>query len=201
MTRVRIAQVLAVLAALSVLGTGTVAATRWAGDDDVRPADATQPPSPLRVRDPRTGASFEVPAVGWRVEDRQVRIYYTDRAGHPVAVVRGPAVFRSGYCAARPDGSNRAFAGFTRQDFDTWVDALGRELVRTGSQVRLADGTEAALSWARVDPGPDGPCAAPEVYVAMVRAGAVRAVLVADTRARGTLPERQVEDVLTSLRL
>lgn len=200
MTRVRIAQVLAVLAALSVLGTGVVAAGQRSDEEDARPGGHAEAPAPLIVRDPRTGATVEVPALGWRVEDREVRIYYTDRAGDPVAVVRGPAVFRSGYCAARPDGSNRAFAGFTRQGFDTWVDALGRELARTVSQVRLADGTEAALSWARVDPGPDGPCAAPEVYVAMVRAGAVRAVLVADTRARGTLPERQVEAVLTSLR-
>ena len=81
MTRVRIAQVLAVLAALSVLGTGTVAAIRWAGDDRARPGDATEPPAPLSVRDPRTGAAFEVPAAEWRVSDREVRIYYADEEG------------------------------------------------------------------------------------------------------------------------
>jgi hypothetical protein len=201
MTRLRIAQVLAVLAALSVLGTGTVAATRWAGDDGAGPGDATEPLAPLSVRDPRTGATFEVPAAEWRIADRGVRIYYADEAGRPVAVVRGPAVFRPGYCAARPQDSNRAFAGFTRQSFQAWREALGRVEGETTSRVTLADGTAAVLRWARVDQAASGPCQAPEAYVAMVRAGTVRVVLVADSGAPGTLPEERIEQILRSLRL
>ncbi len=204
MTRVRIAQVLAVLAALAVLGTGVLAAAVGRGEGDDHDAGPERPggqPAPLVVDDPRTGATFEVPAAGWRVEDRAVRVFYTDDAGQPVAVVRGPAVFHPGYCAARPKGSNRGFAGFTRQDFDAWVGALGRASSGAASRVALADGTAASLRWARVDLATTGPCAAPEAYVAMVRAGDVRVVLVADAGAPGTLPEQQVEAILRSLRL
>ena len=153
------------------------------------------------VRDPRTGATFEVPGAGWRVEDPEIRIYYADEADRPVAVVRGPAVYRPGYCEEHPNGSNRAFAGFTQQDFGAWLGGLGSADTGTGRRVTLPDGTAAQLRWARVDPAVPGPCAAAEVYVAMVRAGDVRVVLVADTGAPGTLPEEQVEAILTSLRL
>lgn len=206
MTRVRIAQVLAVLAALSVLGTGTVAATRWAGDDDTRPADATQPPAPLRVRDPRTGASFEVPVLGWRVAGPAVRIYYADDAGRATAVVRGPAIYRSGYCAADPRDSNRAFVGFTLQRFDDWVDGVvdGRSTWSTGvshERVRLTDGTRGRLSWVGLALDRGGPCSAPGLEVAMVEAHGVRVVLVRDTAVDDELPHAEVEQVLTSLRL
>ncbi|HYF72914.1 MAG TPA: hypothetical protein VD864_08830 [Nocardioides sp.] len=202
MTRLRIAQVLAVLAALAVLGTAGVALAQWGGDDADRPPDRPPgEPAPLVVRDPRTGATVEVPGSGWRVEDRRVRIYYTDEAGRPVAVVRGPAVFRPGYCAADPASSNRGFVGFTRQPFEAWVGALGSPEGETVDRVTLAGGTRAQLRWARVDQAAPGPCAAPQVYVAMVRAGDVRVVLVADSGTPGTLPEEQVEAILAGVRL
>lgn len=206
MTRVRIAQVLAVLAALSVLGTGTVAAIRWAGDDDARPGDATAPPAPLSIRDPRTGATLEVPGTEWRVADREVRIYYADEAGRPLAVVRGPALYRPGYCAADPENSNRGFVGFTRQGFDDWVDGVvqGRSTWSTGvshERVRLADGTRARLSWVGLALDRGGPCSAPGVEVAMAETRGVRVVLVRDTTVDDELPHDQVEEILASLRL
>src|SRR5690242_17517765 len=110
MTRVRVATVLGVVALMCVVGTAAVAMTRPTDDEAAT----------LSVS--RGGASFEVPAEGWQVEDRDVRIYYTDDRDRPLAVVRGPAVYDAGYCGT---GSNRAFAGFTRQGLDAWVRALG----------------------------------------------------------------------------
>ncbi|WP_296603407.1 hypothetical protein [Nocardioides sp.] len=206
MSRVRIAQVLGVLAALSVLGTGGVAASQWAEDDDTRSGDAAQRPEPVTVRDQRTGATFEVPAGGWRVADPEVRVYYADDAGRATAVVRGPALYRSGYCEADPQDSNRAFVGFTRQGFDDWVDGVvdGRSTWSTGvahETVRLADGTRGRLSWVGLALDRGGPCSAPGVEVAMVEAGGVRLVLLRDTTVDDELPHEQVEEILTSLRL
>jgi hypothetical protein len=200
MNRQRLAVVLGVVAVLAVLGTAAVAIARH-GDDGGRVPVSVDPRGTLTVHDPATGAEFEVPGGRWQVEGRSVRIYYTDERDRPVAVVRGPAVYRASYCTEQPKGSNRAFAGFTREEFDTWVEAIGTAASETDSQVTLADGTAAQLQWARVDPADSGPCAAPQVYVAMVRSGEVRVVLVADTGEPGTLPEGQVETILTSLRL
>src|SRR4051794_20815197 len=116
MTRVRVAAVLAVVAVLSVLTTAAVAT--YTGD---RGGDADPPAVPVLTVS-SGGASFEVPADGWQVEDPAVRIYYPGPRGRPVATVRGPAVYRAGYCGK---GSNQAFAGFTRQGIDAWVGALG----------------------------------------------------------------------------
>jgi hypothetical protein len=201
MTRLRVASALAVVAVLAVLGGSAVA--WWSRDDQAGP-HADDPPDMLTVRDPATGASFVVPAGGWRVQDRSVRIYYTDARGRPVAVVRGPAVFRPGYCSARPRGSNRAFAGFTRDSFAAWVGALSAEGGQrtTGVDrraVELADGTPARLSRVGLFVGERGACAAAAVEVAMVEAGGVRVVLVRDDAERGALAGDQVEPVLRSL--
>lgn len=212
MTRLRIAQLLAVVAALAVLGTATLAAVTVVGSPGEEPEAEVRTgtpgaarPAPLVVRDPGTGARFEVPGEDWRVQDRAVRIYYEDAAGHPLAVVRGPAVFRPGYCAARPDDSNRGFAGFTRQRLRSWLAGLtpdggawaaGVDHERT----RLADGTRARVSRASVFLGDRGPCAAQAVEVAMVEAGDVRVVVVSDWGAPGTLTRDEVDAVLASLR-
>ena len=206
MTRVRIAQVLAVLAALSVLGTGVVAAGQRSDEEDARPGGQAEAPAPLSVRDPRTGATVEVPAGGWRVAGPAVRIYYADDTGRPTAVVRGPAIYRSGYCAADPKDSNRAFVGFTRQRFDDWVDGVvdGRSTWSTGvshERVRLTDGTRGRLSWVGLALDRGGPCSAPGVEVAMVEAHGVRVVLVRDTTVDDELPHDEVEEILASLRL
>src|ERR1700712_2177045 len=111
MTRTRLAFVLGAVAVLAVLATAAVALTTYVGDDSA---------DPLVVRDPATGARFEVPAEGWEVRGQRSRIYYADDAGRPTAVVTGPAVFRDGYCEADPGDSNRGFAGFTRQSFGSW---------------------------------------------------------------------------------
>ncbi|HEY0948796.1 hypothetical protein, partial [Nocardioides sp.] len=174
------------------------------GVDEV--AGARDRPAPLVVRDARSGASFEVPATDWRVEDRDVRIYYADDAGRPVAVVRGPAVFRSGYCAERPRDSNRGFAGFTRQGFRAWVGGIthGRGTWTTGTsheRIRLADGTTGRLTRLGLALDRGGPCAALGVEVAMVESGGVRVVLVRDTAVDDELPTDDVEEVLASLRL
>ena len=208
MTRLRTAQLLAVVATLAVLGTTTVAVGQWAGDgaQDAPSERAGGRPDPLVVRDPRTGATFEVPGTGWRAQDPDVRIYYADGAGRPVAVVRGPAVFRPGYCTAQPQDSNRGFAGFTRQGFRAWVDGIsrGRGTWTTGvdhERVELADGTTARLSRVGLALDRGGPCAAPGVEVVMAEAGEVRVVLVRDTTVDDELPDAEVEEVLTSLRL
>ena len=210
MTRLRIAQLLAVVAALAVLGTAALAVLRWPGDDDAEAGTGAGPgaardPAVLVVRDPGTGATFEVPGGDWRVRDRAVRIYYEDDAGHPVAVVRGPAVFRPGYCAARPDASNRGFAGFTRQPLRSWLAGLAPEGGAWTAGVdhertRLADGTPARLSRTSVFLGDRGPCGAQAVEVAMAEAGDVRLVVVSDRGEPGTLAREEVDAVLASLR-
>ena len=210
MTRLRIAQLLAVVAALAVLGTAALAVATvagWPGDDDAAagPRDEAQRPPALVVRDPGTGATFEVPGAHWRVQDRAVRIYYEDDAGRPLAVVRGPAVFRSGYCAARPEDSNRGFAGFTRQRMRSWLAGLTPEggAWTAGvdhERIRLADGTPARLSRTSVFLEDRGRCGAQAVEVAMAEAGDVRLVVVSDWGEPGTLSREDVDAVLASLR-
>jgi hypothetical protein len=204
MDRLRVASALAVVAVLAVLAATAVAVVAYVVRDDgpAKPAPGGHDPAPtLTIRDPASGATFAVPSRRWRVEERRVRIFYADDAGRPVAVVRGPAVYRAGYCSQRPRDSNRAFAGFTRDPFGAWVAALGSERMRTVQDLTLPDGTAARLSWARVDPDAAGPCAAPQVDVAMIRARDVRVVLVSDTGAPGTLGDEQVEPILRSLAL
>jgi hypothetical protein len=180
MSRTRVATVLGVVAVLSVLATAAVAVTRNDGEES--------DPELLTVS--ADGASFEVPADGWQVEDRSVRIYLTDARDRPVAVVRGPAVFNAGYCGK---GSNQAFAGITRQGIDAWVGALGepgrvdRETVGSASITRVEVEVEAG-----------GPCSVTEAEVAMVEVGDVRVVLVQDA---GALQDEDVEQVLLSLEL
>ncbi len=204
MTRQRVAIALGIVAVLAVLGTVAVAISTYGGaDDPTDPATATS--DPLVVHDPASGASFEVPADGWTVRDAQTRIYYDDAAGDPVAVVRGPAVFRDGYCAARPRGSTRAFAGFTQQPFEDWQGGLtrGQSFTSTGvdrGPVRLADGSRATLSRVSLFLHADhDPCTAGAVELAMVEAGDVRVVLVRDDVEPGTLLRQAVEPILTSL--
>lgn len=210
MTRVRLAAGLAVVATLAVLATAVVAITTYAGRDGAPDPGTIRPVDPVVVHDPATGASFEVPgASGWRVRGRGVRIYYADPDGRAAAVVRGPAVFRPGYCPARPEGSNRGFAGFTRQGFHAWADALARSTGSGGhwttgvdrTDVVLPDGTAARMTTSDVFRGGGGACAAPGVAIGMVSAGGVRVVLVRDTTATGTLSDEEAAAVLTSLRL
>ena len=198
MTRARVALVLGVVAALAVVVTAGVAVATYLRDDD--PAVA----GPLVVIDPTSGARFEVPGTGWEVRGARSRIFYEDARGRPTAVVTGPAVYRDGYCADEPGDSNRGFAGFTDQSFDAWVEGLtgGRGTWTTGNarqEVVLADGTTGALQWTGLLGG-EGRCAAEGVEVAMVRAGDVRAVLVADTGEPGTLSHDEIVEILTSLR-
>lgn len=207
MDRLRVAAGLGVVASLAVVATvAVVVVSLTRGDGPRATAGPGEPAGRLVVRDPRSRASFDVPAEGWRVEGPRVRIFYTDERDRPMAEVRGPAVYRAGYCAARPRGSNRAFAGFTRQRFGAWVAAIrpGRGSWSTGvhrEAVRLADGTRARLLRSGLFLGGGGPCAADGVEVAMVRVGSVRVVLVRDSGERGGLPDRVVDRVLSSLRL
>jgi hypothetical protein len=207
-TRRRLATVLAVLAGLMIVGTTAAAVASYLQ----RPiATATHDDPSVVVCDPHTGASYVVPAV-WTVEDRRVRIWYADAAGRPAALVRGPAVYREGYCAAWPARSNRGFAGFTRQDFDTWASALARSVglgrwradASTG-ELTLSDGHTAVLRSAVLRDRRGGRCSAPGVAVSMVSTSAdgrpVRLVLVRDTAAEGTLSDREAIGILSTLRL
>jgi hypothetical protein len=199
MTRVRLAVVLGVVAALAVVTTVAVAVATYRGDD--RKPDA----EPLVVADPQTGASFEVPAEDWEVRGSRSRIFYEGGGGQRVAEVTGPAVYDDGYCAERPGDSNRGFAGFTEQSYEAWLDALSgrRGAWTTGDQrdrVVLADGTPAMLRWTGLMGG-EGECAATGIEVAMVQAGHVRAVLVADSGDEGTLSHDDVRRILLTLRV
>lgn len=179
MTRARVATVLGVIAVLCVIGTAAVALTR---PDDEEAA------AMLSVS--RGGASFEVPADGWQVVDRDVRIFYADGLGRPAAVVRGPAVFHAGYCGK---GSNQAFAGFTEEPLAAWTRALGDAGPVDRQQVEV-DGTDATVRRVTVSVDAHGRCSAPEVEVSMIEAGGVRVVLVRDAGVVG-------DDLLTSLEL
>jgi hypothetical protein len=160
----------------------------------------------LAVVDPSTGASLRVPADEWHVRGELSRIAYT-MANDDRVVAWGPAVFREGYCTGNP-GSFRAFAGFTREEFGDWVDGVTGEgrmhLVEPGSgigeAVDLDDGTAATLTWSVVEPEP-GPCPAPRAEIAMVTAGGVNAVVVADTGGPGLLSREDMERILLTLEL
>lgn len=188
MSRTRVAAVLGVVAVLCVVATAAVA---------VSTRDETEPaPAPAALTVSSGGSSFEVPAEDWKVEDPAVRVFYADDEGRPVAVVRGPAVYRAGYCGK---GSHQGFAGFTDQGFDAWVDALGEPHSTGADEVTLGDGADASLEWARVAQPAGDRCAAAEVYVAMLRADDVRVVLVADAGEPGALDEAAVRSILLSV--
>ena len=192
MSRPRTAIMLAVVAVLAVVATVVVA---------LRTRDEAVTTGPPLVRtdvrvvaDPTSGARFEVPAGDWEVRGRRARVYYADDRGRPTVVVHGPAVFRAGYCTDQPRGSSQAFAGFTRQPFDAWVDTIG------GVQEQSTEGgvRRAVLRRAVLRPRVPGPCAAAEVDLAMVTSHGVRVVLVADA---GALGADEVDTVLGSLEL
>ena len=117
MTRARVAVALAVLASLAVVATVVVAVVTRAGGDGGTPGPTPgqtsgpatgSAPTGTTVTDRRSGARFTVSAEGWSVRGPRTRIYYADDHGRPVAAVRGPAVFRPGYCAAHPRGFRQA---------------------------------------------------------------------------------------------
>jgi hypothetical protein len=192
MTRVRLAVVLGTLAAVAVLVTVALAVATYVGGDE--PAGAHV------VTDPESGASFEVPGESWEVRGPRSRIYYADAQGQPTAVVSGAAVYRDGYCAEQPGDSNRGFAGFTDQGFGSWRASLGEAVGdEHHDPVELADGSPATLRWVRIAGG-SGACAAAGVELAMVSAGDVRVVLVADAGEDDTLGHDQIVRVLSSLR-
>ena len=232
MTLSRLATGLAVLAVLAVLGT-TVAAVAAYTHRDAGPA-AGAAPAPPRPGPAFAGGRFlrgggarvEVPAPadGWTRMGGDVVVYYVDRRGDPAVGVRGPAVFRDGYCARRPGGSNRGFVGFARATSGVSVraanTALGRRWVRavaldgdlrTSSPhtplrtrpLTLADGTTAvrSTSWIRV--ADRGPCGAPEVVVTLVSVGTGRRVatlvMVRDAGVRGALPAGLADRILGTL--
>lgn len=202
MTRTRLAVVLGVVAALAVLTTTGVAVATHLRDDEVGKA---VPAAPLRVEDPGSGAWLEVPAAGWRVRPADRRIYYEDGEGRTVAEVRGPAVFREGYCEAEPRGSYRAFAGFTRQPWGAWLDGLtgGDGTWSTGvtrEDVTLADGTRARVRWTGLMAAAGGRCPASGIMLAMVRVGDVHAVVVADAPEADSLEPDEVVRILATLR-
>ncbi|MFC7494614.1 MULTISPECIES: hypothetical protein [unclassified Nocardioides] len=192
MTRTRLAAVLGVVAVLAVVATGAIAVATRDGDEPGRAGSVV-------VTDPESGASFQVPGMGWRLRAADSRISYG-----PVHV-DGPALLDEGYCKAQPKGSFRALAGFTDQSFDAWVSGVmgGAPTVSTGTSaedVVLADGTPATFRWTGLL-GPEGPCAASGIEVAMIRAGDVRAVVVADSGDAGTLSPEKVPEILLTLSL
>jgi len=198
MNRNRVALALAVVAVLAVAGTAVLAVRTRGGEHPATTAE------PLVVTDPGSGASFEVPGKSWELRGPRSRIYYEDEAGRPSAVVTGPAVYRDGYCAEQPGDSNRGFAGFTDQPFEAWVASLSDDdgAWSTGDvreETVLADGTAATYRWTGLLGG-GGTCAATGIEVAMVQAGDVRAVLVADSGDEGTLSHDEVRRILLTLR-
>ncbi|WP_028644858.1 hypothetical protein [Nocardioides sp. URHA0020] len=196
MTRVRVALLMGTVAVLAVLATAALAVTTYVADDRAPAAPAARP---LVVRDPATGARFEVPGRLWEVRGERSRIYLADDSGRPTAVVTGPAVYRDGYCEEQPGDSNRGFAGFTDGSFDAWRASLGGSGEAHRGRIDLADGSAASLRWV-LAPGGTGPCAAARVELAMVSAGDVRVVLVADAGEGDTLAHADIVRVLSSLR-
>lgn len=197
MTRTRLAVVLGVVATLAVAATTVLYVVR---DDPDRP-----PPATLRIVDPRSGAWLEVPSADWRLRGPDRRIFYEDERGRAVAEVRGPAVYREGYCAADPDGSYRGFAGFTRQGWDAWLAGLagGGPAWTTGvarEEVTLADGSRTTVRWTGLMARASGPCPTSGVMLAMLRVGDLRAVVVADAPEVDSLDPDEVLRILASLR-
>jgi hypothetical protein len=198
MTRVRLAVALGAVAVLAIVATAAVAVSTYVGDDSSPVAE------PLVVRDPVSGASFEVPGEDWAVRGPRSRIYYEDDRGRPTAVVAGAAVYRDGYCDEQPGDSNRGFAGFTDQPFGAWMKSLtdGGGTWTTGEsrqEVVLADGTTGTLRWTALFGG-DGACTPAGIELAMVAAAGVRVVLVADSGEKDTLSHEQIVEILSSLR-
>ena len=194
MTRVRLAVVLGAVAVLAVLATVAVAVATYLRDDGSAPASG-----PLVVRDLGSGARFEVPAERWRVHDPDERISYGDVS------VAGPAVLDEGYCRNEPEGSFRAVAGFTDASFGAWVRGVtGGSSISTGTsreQVALDDGTAATYLWTGLMAPAGTSCPASGIEVAMVRAGGVRALIVADSLDEETLTHDDVRRILLSLEL
>ena len=232
MTLSRLASGLAVLAVLAVLGTTVAAVAAYTHRDDAGPvAGAPAPPRPGHAftggRFLRGGgARVEVPppADGWTRTRGDVVVYYVDRRGDPAVGVRGPAVFRDGYCARRPGGSNRGFVGFARPATGVSVatanTALGRRWVRAVAldgdlrtsrphtplrtdRLTLADGTTAVRSVSRIRVADHGPCGAPEVVVTLVSLDAggrvATLVMVRDAEVRGALADGLADRILGTL--
>lgn len=232
MTLSRLASGLAVLAVLAVLGTTVTAVAAYTHRDDAGPvAAAPAGPRPGHAfaggRFLRGGgARVEVPAPadGWTRKGGDVVVYYVDRRGDPAVGVRGPAVFRDGYCARRPGGSNRGFVGFARPATGVSVraanTALGRRWVRavaldgdlrTSSPhtplrtrpLTLADGTPAVRSTSRIRVADRRPCGAPEVVVTLVSVetgGRVATVvMVRDAGVHGALSNGLADRILGTL--
>jgi hypothetical protein len=232
MTASRVASVLAVLAALAVLGTTVAAVAAYMRlDGGATTSEAATPVRAFRggqlVGDRRGDAVFEVPARsrGWAAEGGDTLVYYVDRSGAPAVGLTGPAVFRDGYCAGRPGGSNRGFVGFDRSTTGThlraanvataraWVRAvaLGEDLRTSAPHTRLrtdvvtlADGSTAIRSSSRITTVDRGRCGAPAVVVATVslRTGdrVAHLVMVRDAGEPGTLSSRRADRILGTLR-
>jgi len=232
MTLSRLASGLAVLAALAVLGTTVTAVAAYTHRDEADPV--TGVPAGPRPGHAFAGGRFlrgggarvEVPAraAGWTRQGRDVVVYYVDRRGDPAVGVRGPAVFRDGYCARRPGGSNRGFVGFARPATGVSVraanTALGRRWVRavaldgdlrTSSPhtplrtrpLTLADGTTAVRSTSRIRVADRGPCGAPVVVVTLVSVGTggrvATLVMVRDAGVPGALADGRADRILGTL--
>ncbi len=229
MTASRVASVLAVLAVLAVLGTTVAAVAAYTHRND-GPAPEAPPVASFRggqlVGDRRGDAVFEVPATsrGWTTEGGDTLVYYVDRAGTPAVGLTGPAVFRDGYCAGRPGGSNRGFVGFDHSTTGTDVRAANVEIsrawvravaldddqrtsgphtrLRTG-EVRLADGSTGIRSTSRITVVDRGRCGAPAVVVTTLSLGTgnrvAHLVMVRDAGERGTLSARRADRILSTL--
>jgi len=228
----RLASGLAVLAALAVLGTTVTSVAAYTHRDEADPV--TGVPAGPRPGHAFAGGRFlrgggarvEVPAraAGWTRQGRDVVVYYVDRRGDPAVGVRGPAVFRDGYCARRPGGSNRGFVGFARPATGVSVraanTALGRRWVRavaldgdlrTSSPhtplrtrpLTLADGTTAVRSTSRIRVADRGPCGAPVVVVTLVSVGTggrvATLVMVRDAGVPGALADGRADRILGTL--
>ena len=188
MTRARVAVALAVVAALCLVGTAWVAVATYADRDSMLQVTRV-------VRDPGTGATFEVPREGWRVRRPDAPVSYG------AAALAGAALFRPGYCRADPRGSFRAVAGVTEQDLPTWVRAVGGAASRTTRvATRLAGGTPATLGRASLRLPADR-CSAGRVELTMVEAGDVRLLVLADAGGSGTLTRAGAERIARSLQL
>ena len=222
----RLASVLAVLAVLAVLGTTVTTVAAYKHRDDRGVLHRSGFGRGQVVVDRAGDAAFEVPprTEGWTRKGRDLRVYYVDRDGDPTVGVRGPAVFREGYCAAEPARSNRGFVGFTHPVAGVGVRAanaaLGREWLRAvalNADLRtvaphtrlrtagftLADGSAAVRSTARITVTDRGPCTAPAVELTLVSLDAggrvATLVMVRDAGVRGTVTDGLADLVLGTL--
>ena len=157
------------------------------------------------VTDPGTGARLRGARRDWEVRGRRSRIYYEDDRGRPIAVVTRAGGLPGRLLRRAAGRLQPGFAGFTQQTFAAWLEGLtaGRGAWTTGEsreEVELADGTRATLRWAGLM-GDEGTCAATGIEVAMVQAGDVRVVLVADSGDEDTLTHDDVRRILITLRL